>query len=78
MFLWLERGEKRGGLVWDEEDGSLEGLVNKESWGSFRSMGQFRDCDRALASKQRQNIVEHWCCDVLLVGGLDKDGSWIG
>ena len=41
-------------------------------------MGQFRDCDRALASKQRQNIVEHWCCDVLLVGGLDKDGSWIG
>ena len=41
-------------------------------------MEQFRDCDSALASKQRQNIVEHWCCDVLLVGGLDKDGSWIG
>ena len=41
-------------------------------------MEQFRDCDRALASKQRQNIVEHWCCDALLVGGLDKDGSWIG
>ena len=34
----------------DGEDGSLEGLVNKESWGSFRSMEQSRDCDRALAS----------------------------